>query len=97
MKTDLKLFYSVDKADPKKIYLLKVAIRKAGNKVQFFPWLDDPEGEQKNVTFLLFTFRTQLADQGKTIVDLGTPVLTWANPDGSIDLRVGYEDITKEL
>lgn len=97
MKTNLKLYYSKDTADPKKIYLLRVALKKASRAVEILAWTAAPEEEKKAVNFLLLTFMNQLMKQQKTVLDLSEPILTWENPDSSRDIRIGYEDILKEL
>lgn len=97
MKTNIKLYYSKDKADPKKIFNLKVLLKKSALKIDVMAWTAAPEEESKAVSYLLLTFMNQLMKQQKTVEDLSIPVLTWENPDSSREIRIGYEEIIKEL
>lgn len=97
MKENVKLFYSLDKVDPAQIYRLKLAIKKAGLRAEYLQWHNAEQEEQKTVAYLLLTYRGQLLLQQTTIENLGTPVMTWTNPDGTLDIRVGYESILGEL
>jgi hypothetical protein len=60
-------------------------------------WYDAAEQEQKAIAFLLLTYNKQLVAQQKTISDLIDPVMTWVNTDGSLDIRVGFEDIREVI
>jgi hypothetical protein len=97
MKENVKLFYSLDKVDPAKLYRLKLAIKKAGLPAEFLQWHNSENEEQKTIAYLLLTYRNQLLLQQTTIETLGTPALTWTNLDGTLDIRVGYESILGEL
>jgi hypothetical protein len=93
MKENIKLVYSLDKANPVEIYRLKVALKKAGLRAEYMQWHNAEQEEQKAVAHLLLTYKNQLLAQQKTIDSLSTPLLTWTNIDGTLDIRVGYESI----
>jgi hypothetical protein len=97
MKYNTKLFYSLDKVNPSDIYKLKLSIRKTKLKVEFMQWHSSPEEETKVLSFLLLTYRVQLAEQNKTIPDLGTPVLIWSDAEGLLHILVGYDDIIADI
>lgn len=97
MKSNIRLYYSRDKANPKQMYFLRLALKKATLPFDEAGWTNAPEEEKKAVNFLLLTYSKQLINQQKTIESLETPVLTWVNPDSTLDIRVGYEDILKEI
>lgn len=97
MKTNIKLYYSRDKADPKKIFNLKVLLKKSALKVDVMAWTCAPQEEVQAVNYLLLTYMSQLIKQQVTIEDLSVPILTWDNPDSSREIRIGYEEIIKEL
>ena len=97
MKENIKLYYSVYKTDTLNFYKLKLDLRKAKLPFELMTWYDAAEQEQKAIAFLLLTYNKQLVAQQKTISDLIDPVMTWVNTDGSLDIRVGFEDIREVI
>jgi hypothetical protein len=97
MKENIKLYYSVYKTDTLNFYKLKLDLRKAKLPFELMTWYDAAEQEQKAIAFLLLTYNKQLVAQQKTISDLIDPVMTWVNADGSLDIRVGFEDIREVI
>lgn len=97
MKSTLKVYFSTVNTDPKEIYKLKLAVRKTTHYVEFLHWDGDPVTEKQVIAHLLMTYQKQLVAQSKTIENFTTPVMTWANPDGSLDIRVGVKDILEAL
>ena len=94
---DAKLIYSLDNSNPVEVYKIKLALRLKKTAYENTQWHNNVVGEREFTNYLLMTYQQPLIAQQKTILDLSVPLFTWVNNDGTLDIRIGLQDIVGVL